>query len=132
MNATPRKLILTALAVLATGSAFADNNGSAFGGRVIGPVAELSEQERAWLRERWQRLPPEERASLRHELRQNWDDTPPEARQKRRQELKNRLEDSRVRRSQYEEDDNGGYGRGYGSRDDREPGYDSRSRGGRR
>jgi hypothetical protein len=125
MNATARKLILTALAVLATGSAVAGDRNDFFG-RGPGPVAELSADERDWLRERWQRLPPDERIKLRKELRDNWFEVPPENRQQRRKELKDRLDD---RRDDYDERDrrgsDDGYGRGYGSR------HDDDDRGGR-
>jgi hypothetical protein len=127
MNATTRKVILTALVCLATGSALADDS-RVFSGRTLGPVAELSQEERAWLRERWQRLPANERDSLRRELRDTWDEVPPEARQQRRKLLKERLEEHRDRRHQSEDNNrhDDGYGRGYGSRpneyDDRRDG----------
>ncbi len=126
MNATASKLILTALAILATGSAVASDRADFFG-RGPGPVAELSSDERDWLRERWQRLPPDERGKLRKELRDNWFEVPPEARQQRRQELKERLEDRRDDRGQRDRrDSNDGYGRGYGSRHDDEEDDDGR------
>lgn len=116
MNATTRKVILTALVCLATGSALADDS-RVFGDRPLGPVAELSPDERAWLRERWQRLPPEDRESLRRELREKWDELPPEERQQRRKELKNKLEERHDRRHSQDDDRREeGYGRGYGSR----------------
>lgn len=118
MNATARKLILTALAVLATGVAMADEY-TVFSGRTIGPVAELSAEERAWFRDRWQRLPSGERENLRRKLLQEWADLPPEERQRRRQELMNKLEERQeqrwergIERSMPET----GYGQGYGTR----------------
>jgi hypothetical protein len=116
MTATTRKLILTALAVLATGSALADPM-PVFSGRYIGPVAELSAEERARFRDRWQQLPAEEREAMRRKLRQDWEAMPPEARQQQRRELMNKLEERRDRRGQSSQDDyEAGYGQGYGTR----------------
>lgn len=117
MNATARKLILTALAVLATGSAAADDR-SVFTGATLGPVAELSAEERARLRERWQRMPSEDRDAMRRQLREEWAEVPPEARQQRRQELLERLDRQEERQGRRDDrrESEAGYGQGYGTR----------------
>ncbi|TCJ16340.1 hypothetical protein EZJ19_05420 [Parasulfuritortus cantonensis] len=120
MNATCHKLILTALAVLATGTAFAaDRSGfgdPVFSGQVIGPVADWGSDERARFRNQWEQLPPDQREAMRYQLRQEWDNLPPEARQKRRNELMNRMEERQGGRRPEAQDDDSGYGQGYGTR----------------
>lgn len=115
MNATTRKLILTALAALAVGNAWAGDF-PVFTGQTIGPVAELSAEERARFRDRWQQLPANERDAVRRQLRQEWDTMPPEARPQQRRELMQRLEKWPDRRGQNPDDADNGYGQGYGSR----------------
>jgi len=109
------KLILITVTILATGTAAASGPGI-FTGQSIGPVAELSPDERARFRERWQEMPPEQRDAVRNRLRQGWRDLPPEQRQARRQNLIERGPDrgnappaGRDRRDR-------GYGQGYGTR----------------
>lgn len=132
MKTIAQILLPVTLAVMAAGAAQADVT-IVFTGQVIGPVAELTPQERAWFRQRWQELPPEEREALRRKLRQDWTDVPPEVRQKQRLELMEKMDGKRdVRRlrerDQYELKE--GYGQGYGTRpwqtpatnDDRERG----------
>lgn len=119
MNPVARSLILTAFAVLAAGPAAADRGAVYADGR-IGPVAELSPEERVWFQERWQELSPREREQMRRTLRREWSDLPPEARQKRREVLMKGLEERRETRSRRERDDHEpeeGYGQGYGTRD---------------
>lgn len=128
MNATTRKLILTALAVLASGTAFAGER-PFFTGQYIGPVAELSAEERARFRDRWQQLPADERDAMRRQLRQDWDNVPPEARQQRRKELMYRLEERRDQRHKNQDGANDGYGQGYGTRFWGEPNNDDGRRG---
>ena len=114
MNTTARRLILTALTALAAGGALADQPG-----RLFGPLAELSAQERAQLRDRWQRLPAEEREAVRRDLNQRWPEMPPEARQQERRQLLDRLEERRDPRNQREQEryeQRDGYGQGYGTR----------------
>lgn len=89
---TVRKLIVATLAIVAAGPAAADDYG-VFTGKYIGPVAELSAEERAWFHSRWQQMPPEARDAMRRKLREEWRETPPEERQKHRQELVDRLRD---------------------------------------
>ncbi|MDD5363938.1 MAG: hypothetical protein PHR30_01250 [Gallionellaceae bacterium] len=118
MKATARKLILTALAILASGTAVADDY-RVFAGPSIGLVAELSAEERAMFRDRWQQLPPDQREAMRYKLRQDWADQPPEVRPQHRRELMNKLEQRRDRRWQQGQDNNEsepGYGQGYGTR----------------
>lgn len=118
MTATARKLILTALALLATGTAVADELG-VFTGRILGPVVELSAEERAMFRDRWQQLPADQREVMRNKLRQDWADQPPEVRQQHRRELLNKLEQKRNQRWPQGQDSNEsepGYGQGYGTR----------------
>lgn len=118
MKATARKLILTVLAVLASGAAAASDH-SVFTGRSIGPMAELSSEERAWFRDNWQRLPAEDREAVRRKLRQEWADLPPEVRQRRMQELANKVEEKRKetwQREQERDDRETGFGQGFDSR----------------
>lgn len=115
MNATTRKLILTALAILATGSAFAGDQ-FFLSGQTIGPVAELSAEERARFRDRWQQLPADERDAVRRQLRREWDTVPPEARPQQRRELMQRLERQPDPRGPSQSGYDDGYGQGYGTR----------------
>ncbi len=111
-----QKLILATAVMLAAGTAMANERG-AFSGPSVGPVAELTPDERARFRERWQEMPPEQREAVRDRLRQDWQKLPPEERQNRRQELMERRNDRgdgpspRDRRKRDE-----GFGQGYGTR----------------
>ncbi len=87
---TIRELLLVTCAIVASGSAAASDYG-VFTGKYIGPLAELSAEERAWFHSHWQQMSPEERDAVRRKLRREWRDTPPEERQKHRQELADRL-----------------------------------------
>lgn len=60
-----------------------------WGGR--GPyLAQLSPEERRALRERWEHMPPEERAALREQFREHVQNLPPEERERHRQEIMQR------------------------------------------
>ncbi len=50
-------------------------------------LAQLSAEERRQLRERWERLTPEEQALLRQEFRERLQELPPEQREFRRREI---------------------------------------------
>jgi hypothetical protein len=132
MKAIAPTLLALTVATLAAGGAHADVT-VVFTGQVIGPVAELTPQERAWFHQRWQELPPDEREMLRRKLRQDLPDTPPEVRQKRREELMERMDGKREIRRQRERDQyevEQGYGQGYGTRPWPAPvGNDDRNRG---
>jgi predicted Fe-S protein YdhL (DUF1289 family) len=111
-----QKLILATAAMLAAGTAMADGPGT-FSGQSIGPVAELTPDERARFRERWREMPPEQREAVRDRLRQNWQNLPPEERQKRRQELIEHAHESGNEpppRDRHKRDE--GFGQGYGTR----------------
>jgi len=131
MKATARKLIFTLLAMLATGGALADTG--IFTGQRVGPVAELSPEERIWFRQQWNRLPPEERELMRRQLQEKWRDLPPEARQKPREELMERMRGQREeppprpRRPGLAPPEDG-YGQGYGTRRWEEPGWEDAPR----
>jgi hypothetical protein len=115
-----RKLILAAVAMLAAGAAMAhDRNtfaGQPFNSVTIGPVAELTSDDRARFRERWREMPPEKREVIRDRLRQDWQGLPPEDRQKRRQELMERMRDRGDRPSPARDRRDEGFGQGYGTR----------------
>ncbi len=112
-----QKLILLTAAMLVTGEALANGPGG-FSGHAIGPVAELTPDERARFRERWQEMPPGQRDAVRNRLRQDWHSLPPEERQKRRQDLIERGPDrgNPPPSGRDRNDRDRGYGQGYGTR----------------
>lgn len=131
MKATARKLIFTLLASLAAGGAVADI--VIFTGQRIGPVAELSPEERIQFRQQWNQLPPERRELLRRKLQEKWQDLPPEQRQQQRQELMDRLRIQRdappprpPRPDLVAPED--GYGQGFGTRRGEQPEWDDSPR----
>ena len=94
-------------------------------------LAQASADERAWLRERWQRLPTEERDRLRRELREEWPSLPPELRNRQRRELLDRVEqrtDKQDRRKSDRYEPEAGFGQGFGTRIWDDPEYDDRRR----
>lgn len=50
-------------------------------------LAQLSSEERRALRERWERMSPEERAGMRQKMRDRLQSLPPEERERRRREM---------------------------------------------
>lgn len=122
MTSSPRTSLIALLALLATGIAQADEE-RVFSGQRIGPVAELSPEERTWFRQQWNQLPPGERESLRQKLRDNGRDLPPEERQGRRREIIERMREQtdapppRPPQPDWATPDDG-YGQGYGTRRD--------------
>jgi hypothetical protein len=111
------KLLFVTAAMLAAGSAIA-NDRNVFVGRPVAVVAELTPEERAWFREHWREMPPEQREALRNRLRQEWQSLPPEERQKRREQLLERMRERRDAGTHGPgwRDFDQGYGQGYGTR----------------
>ena len=85
-----QKLVFLIVAVAASGTAMAGNH-RIFTGQTIGPVAELTSNERAWFQARWREMSPAQREAIRVRLRQEWRGLSPEQRQLRGQELIERL-----------------------------------------
>jgi hypothetical protein len=112
-----QKLILVTFTMLAAGAAMANDPG-AFLGQSIGPVAELTPDERARFRERWREMPPDQRDAVRDRLRQDWQNLPPEERQRRRQDLMGPMRDhgdaAQPGHGRHYRDE--GFGQGYGTR----------------
>jgi len=83
-------------------------------------VAQMSPDERRAMRERWERMPPDERAVLRGQFQARLRTVPPEERELRRRELMERWRslppgERELRRREMQ--DGHGYGRGFETRD---------------
>ncbi|HRH80589.1 MAG TPA: DUF3106 domain-containing protein [Thiobacillaceae bacterium] len=88
------------------------------GGELI--VAQMSPAERSAMRERWERMPPDERAVLREQFQERIRTLPPEERELQRRELIERWRslppgERELRRREML--DEHGYGRGFETRD---------------
>lgn len=125
---------LVALNVHADGSYRTDEEG--LWSKPWAVFARMSSDERRAMRERWDTLPPEERAYLRQQFRDRVQSLPPEEREGQRREIMNRWRErsgeeygSRWQREGERPSD--GYGRGYERREDRFERYDH-ERGSRR
>jgi len=118
---TTQKLILAVAAILVTGTAAAHDQGN-YGDQNFVRVAESTPDERAWFRDHWREMSPEQRDAIRNRLRQNWQSLPPEDRQQRRQELIDRLRERNNQapsghdRGHEQHPRDKGYGQGYGTR----------------
>jgi hypothetical protein len=116
-----QKLILATVAILVTGTAMARDPGN-LGSRNSELVAESTPDERAWFRDHWREMSPEQQDAIRNRLRQNWQAVPPEDRQQRRQELIDRMRErnqappSGQGHGQERRPRDEGYGQGYGTR----------------
>lgn len=94
----PFPVLLLACAAALPMSARAADGAAPFGGmfsakegRSHDRLAELSPEQRAEFRQKWQSLPPKEREALLRKLKQQWREVPPEERQKQRVELIQRM-----------------------------------------
>lgn len=112
---TPQKLILAVLTALAAGTALADGR-AVPAASPIGPLAELTPDERALFRERWREMSPEQRDAVRNRLRQEWQGLPPEQRQQRSQEIFERMRGRQLNGQGQDQTGDRGYGQGYGTR----------------
>ena len=98
-------------------------------------TARADRDDRNELRDRWENLPPEERAYLRQQFRERVQSLPPERREERRREIMNRWQSEREYGRRWEEDDDHareGYGRGYEGREYRPERHEQREHGSRR
>lgn len=109
---TTQKLILAVLTALAAGTALADGRAAS----PIGPLAELTPDQRALFRERWREMSPEQRDAVRNKLRQEWQGLPPEQRQQRSQEVFERMHGRQLDGQGRDGSRDQGYGQGYGTR----------------
>ncbi|MFZ5484260.1 MAG: hypothetical protein ACOZB0_08530 [Pseudomonadota bacterium] len=120
MTRMTRPRMFALIALLASAPAWAGSD-FAFTGQRIGPVADRRGDEGARFQQDWSRLPAREREAMRRALREQWEELPPEARKHKREELYERMRDmAEPADPRYWGGRDDGYGKGYGSRRDRD------------
>jgi hypothetical protein len=113
------KTLMTLLLALATLPASAQDFGSVFG-QALPLVAQMSQEERRTLRERWEYASPEERAQMRRIFQERLRQMPPERFDPRPNELREQMNErwlgngfgTGYEHRRYEEGDSSGADRG--------------------